>query len=460
MHAMLQPRIPLRRVCDRCQFLYPTLTRSYAQVVDPAALLQTNVDRSDAIRTALTESFPRDQLAPIKNIDTLRRYTPRTPGIRHLVRPNNDHLWRGRPVHKLTIAKKGQGKGGRNHTGHVVVRHRGGGHKRRIRTVDFARKDQGAHLVERIEHDPGRTAHIALLRNRESGEQSYILAAEGMRAGDVIHSYRSGLPEELTQESGGQIDRGLIAAQTAYRGNCLPLGMIPIGTPIYNIAMDKESIGKMCRSAGTHGIVIAKGEDEVQKEMLKYIGDQGISKEGGGLQMSALTGDQLRKYERSANFVTVKLSSGEFRLIDKDAVATIGIASNANFKYAQMGKAGRKRWLGWRPTVRGVAMNAADHPHGGGRGKGKGNNDPVSPWGKPVCSQFDPLPVLTKSAVLILYRQNLATKRDQGTSPTSMWFNNDHGTRAREGNMHRYDARSCIFSRCGAYKINDFSKRT
>ena len=382
---MLQPRIPLRRVCDRCLSIYPSSTRSYAQKVDPAARPLTKIDRSDAVRAAVSESFPRDQLSPIKNLDSLRRYTPRTPGTRHLIRSNVDHLWRGRPLHKLTIAKKGQGKGGRNHTGHVVVRHRGGGHKRRIRTVDFARKEKGAHFVERIEHDPGRTAHIALVKSQETGRQTYILAAEGMRAGDVIHSYRSGLPEELTKESGGQIDRGLIAAQTAYRGNCLPLGMIPIGTPIYNIAMDKESIGKMCRSAGTHGIVIAKGEDEVQKEMLKYIGDQGLSRESGGLQVSSLTTAQLRRYEKSANFVTVKLSSGEIRLIDREAVATIGIASNANFKYSQMGKAGRKRWLGWRPTVRGLAMNAVDHPHGGGRGKGKGNNDPVSPWGRPVC---------------------------------------------------------------------------
>jgi ribosomal protein L2 len=292
-------------------------------------------------------------------------------------------------VHKLTIPRRGQGQGGRNHTGRVVVRHRGGGHKRRIRTVDFARQNPGAHLVERIEHDPGRTAHIALLRNQETQEHTYILAAEGMRAGDVIQSYRSGLPEDFMKDSSGQIDRGLVAAQTAYRGNCLQLGMIPIGTPVYNISMDKESIGKMCRSAGTHGIIIAKGEDEVQKEMLKYIGDQGISKEAGGLEMSSLTPDQLRKYEKSANFVTVKLSSGELRLIDKEAVATIGIASNANYKYAQMGKAGRKRWLGFRPTVRGLAMNAVDHPHGGGRGKGKGNHDPVSPWGKPVCILCD-----------------------------------------------------------------------
>lgn len=381
--TMLQPRIPLRRVCDQCRSIYSSLRRSYASVADPAKS-STKADRSPDIRAALIESFPRDQLQPVRGLEALRRYTPRTPGIRHLVRPKNDHLWRGRPVFKLTMARKGHGIGGRNHTGRVVVRHRGGGHKRRIRLVDFARQAQGEHVVDRIEHDPGRSAHIALIRSKTTGEQSYILAAEGMRAGDVVESFRQGLPEEYSRDSGGQLDRGLVAAKTAFRGNCLQLGMIPVGTPVYNIAFDKDSIGKICRSAGTHGVVIAKGEDEVQKEMLKYIGDQGTTSEEGGLQLSALTPEQLGKYEKSANFVTVKLSSGEVRLIDKEAVATIGVASNANHKYMQLGKAGRKRWLGIRPTVRGVAMNAVDHPHGGGRGKGKGNRDPVSPWGKPV----------------------------------------------------------------------------
>lgn len=382
---MLQPRIPLRRVCEQCRSSLPSLNRSYAQKVD-STKVDLKADRSPLIRAAQVESFPRDQLQPVRGLDSLRRFTPRTPGVRHLIRPVNDHLWRGRPLHKLTFAKKGQGQGGRNHTGRVVVRHRGGGHKRRIRTVDFGRQAPGKQIVERIEHDPGRSAHIALVRHEKSGELSYILAAENMRAGDVVESYRGGMPKEFMSDSSGQLDRGLVAAKTAFRGNCLQLGMIPVGTPVYNISLDKGSIGKVCRSAGTHGIILSKGEDEVQKEMLKYLSDQGRTgaAQDGTTALSSLSAESLAKFEKSANFVTVKLSSGEVRLFDREAVGTIGVASNANHKYAQLGKAGRKRWLGIRPTVRGLAMNAVDHPHGGGRGKGKGDNDPVSPWGKPV----------------------------------------------------------------------------
>jgi ribosomal protein L2 len=245
--------------------------------------------------------------------------------------------------------------------------------------VDFARLKGGKQIVERIEHDPGRTAHIALVKNINDGTRSYILAAEGLRPGDVVESYRSGLPKSLIQEMGGQMDQGVIASKTAHKGNCLKLGMIPIGTPIFNIAPTRESIGKICRSAGTHGVIIGKGEDTVQKEMIKLIGDS------GNTDMSSLTKDQLRKFEKAANYVTVRLSSGEVRLMDKEAVATVGVASNINFKYTSLGKAGRARWLGIRPTVRGLAMNAADHPHGGGRGKSKGDRIPVSPWGIPVC---------------------------------------------------------------------------
>ena len=333
----------------------------------------------------LTYGEGQGRIASTKFEVRLRRYTPRTPGIRHLIRPLNEHLWKGRPLHRLTFPKKGHGLGGRNMTGHVVVRHRGGGHKRRIRTVDFGRKEGGKHLVERIEHDPGRTAHIALVCNLQTGERSYILAAEGMRAGDKVESFRPGLPKSLVEEMGGTMDQGVIASKTAHRGNCLKLGMIPVGTTIFNITPDAKSIGKICRSAGTHGIIVGKGEDIVQKEMIKVIGDT------GNLDLSSLTSEQLRKFEKAANYVTVKLSSGEIRLIDKEAVATIGVASNVNYKYTSLGKAGRARWLGIRPTVRGLAMNAMDHPHGGGRGKSKGDRIPSSPWGKQVSH---PIPYL------------------------------------------------------------------
>ncbi|KAK3045197.1 hypothetical protein LTS18_014348 [Coniosporium uncinatum] len=253
----------------------------------------------------------------------IRTYKPQTPGLRHLRRPVNDHLWEGRPHLPLTFAKKGRGRGGRNHDGRITVRHRGGGHKRRIRTVDFRRMEPGRHKVERIEHDPNRSAHIALLTREETGEKTYIIAADGMRAGDTVESYRSGIPPELIRSMGGVIDPGMLAAKTAFRGNCLPIQLIPIGTQIYNIGSTKGKGAVFCRSAGTYGTIVSKGEEG-----------------------------------RLSKQVVVKLQSGEVRKVDKDACATIGVASNPHYSFGQLGKAGRKRWLGIRPTVRGVAMNA------------------------------------------------------------------------------------------------------
>lgn len=229
------------------------------------------------------------------------------------------------------------------------MRHHGGGHRRRIRMVDFERKQPGKHLVERIEYDPNRSAHLALLENLKTKEKSYIIAAEGMRAGDTVESYRAGITPELLKSMGGVIDPGMLAAKTAFRGNCLPMHMIPIGTQVYCVGSAATRGAVFCRSAGTYATVVAKGE------IGKHIKD-----------------------------VTVRLQSGEVRKVDKDACGTIGVASNPNHHFAQLGKAGRSRWLNIRPTVRGVAMNAADHPHGGGRGKSKGNVHPVSIWGTPV----------------------------------------------------------------------------
>lgn len=351
------------------------------------------------------------EIDPLRREAQLRRYTPRTPGIRHLIRPSAPHLWKGRPLHALTFPKKGHARGGRNRTGQITVRHRGGGHARRIRTVDFSRDEPGQQFVERIEHDPNRSAHIALVRNLQTKKQSYILAAEGMRAGDIVESFRSGLPKELMASMRGKVDLGVLASKTAFRGNCLKLGMIPVGTPIYNIAPYKDSYGKFARSAGTHGIIIGKGEDTVQKEMIKVMGDT------SELDVDTLTREQLMKFEKLANYVTVKLSSGEVRMIDKEAVATIGVASNIDFKYQQLGKAGRQRWLGIRPTVRGTAMNTNDHPHGGGRGKSKGNKPPVSPWGVPVS----PTRPLLTYLLTVPHRPSLDTKRDRDKRSTDTW---------------------------------------
>jgi ribosomal protein L2 len=303
----------------------------------------------------------------------------------------NDHLWKGRPFDRLTFPKRGQSKGGRNCSGQVKVRHRGGGHKRRIRTVDFSRLDPGRHLVERIEHDPNRTAHIALLRSIATGKVSYIIAAEGMRAGDTVESYRAGIPADLMVAMGGSVDPGVLAARTAWRGNCLPLHMVPIGTMVYNIGMKAGGPAIFCRSAGTYALVMSKGEEALERRRRDEIDNEEDRLRKEEFMTPAeiavaqrLRDEEQRKADKAANFVTVKLQSGEVRLIDREACATVGVASNASQKYAQLGKAGRSRWLGIRPTVRGLAMNAMDHPHGGGRGKSKGNVHPVSPWGKPV----------------------------------------------------------------------------
>ena len=199
-----------------------------------------------------------------------------------------------------------------------------------------------------------------------------------------------GIPDQLMTDMGGKIDLGILATKIAFKGNCLPLKYIPVGTPIFNITPHKDDIGKMCRSAGTHGIILSKGEDAVQKEMIKAFGESGSS------DLSTLSASQLARFEKIVKYCTVKISSGEIRLVDADSVATIGVASNINNQYKQLGKAGRARWLNIRPTVRGVAMNACDHPHGGGRGKSKGGVHPKTPWGKPVCFHFSP-PLLSMS---------------------------------------------------------------
>lgn len=338
---MLQSRM-YRLSTWPCRCLYSVPRRRYA-----TALV-------DVPTTSTFEAPP-----PIREEDLssmMRTYKPRTPGLRHLKRPINDHLWKGRAFLPLTYPRKGHGIGGRNNTGRIMVRHRGGGHKRRIRVVDFTRMEAGKHTVERIEHDPGRSAHIALLTRDDSQEKSYILAAEGMRAGDVVQSYRKGIPEDLLKSMGGVMDPAMIAARTAWRGNCLPMHLIPPGSLIYNIGLKPDAHGQLCRSAGTYGQLIGPSATQKSKNI----------------------------------YVNVKLQSGEVRKIHRQACATIGVASNANYNRGQLGKAGRSRWLGIRPTVRGLAMNACDHPHGGGRGKSKGNVIPISIWGRTPVSRCLP----------------------------------------------------------------------
>ncbi|KAK6067591.1 50S ribosomal protein L2 [Seiridium cupressi] len=350
---MLQPRLfttsSQRALASSRRSPAAALLRGYATVQATIEPVTTTVPSPSSKPAAKPQGAQGQQSTLI-----LRTYKPRTPGLRHLKRPINDHLWKGRPFLPLTFPKKGMGKGGRNNHGKITVRHRGGGAKRRIRTIDFRRWNAGPQLVERIEYDPNRSSHIALLTDQATGEKSYIISPDGTRAGDIVQSYRSGIPQDLLDSMGGVIDPGILAAKTAHRGNCLPLHLIPVGTPIFNVGSHPKGGAVFCRSAGTFAVVEAKDE-ETRDDGVKVV---------------------------TGKYVTVRLQSGEVRKCSKDACATIGVASNVHHQYRQLGKAGRSRWLNIRPTVRGVAMNKVDHPHGGGRGKSKSNRHPVSPWGR------------------------------------------------------------------------------
>ena len=251
----------------------------------------------------------------------LKNFNPITPGMRELVLVNRSDLYKGQPVKELT-----QGlpkKGGRNNNGRVTARRRGGGHKRRYRVIDFKRnKLDVSATVERIEYDPNRTAFIALIKYND-GEKAYILAPQRISPGDSVMS-----------GAGADIKPG----------NALPLNSIPVGTIIHNVEMKPGKGGQIARSAGTYVQLVGR--------------DQG--------------------------YAQIKLSSGELRMVRGECMATVGAVSNPDQAKISLGKAGRKRWLGKRPQVRGVAMNPVDHPHGGGEGRTSGGRHPVTPWGKPT----------------------------------------------------------------------------
>ena len=251
----------------------------------------------------------------------LIKYNPTTPSQRGLVRVDKSDLWKGKPHKPLT---KGLTKsGGRNNLGRMTARHRGGGHKRLYRLVDFKRnKLDCVATIERIEYDPNRSSYIALVKY-DDGVYSYILAPAKMKAGDQVISS---------------------AEADIKTGNCLPLKNIPVGTIIHNVEMKVGKGGQIARSAGASVNIVGK----------------------------------------DSGYAQIKLSSGEVRLIPLECMATIGTLSNADRKNTIIGKAGRNRWLGRRPHVRGVAMNPVDHPHGGGEGKTSGGRHPVTPWGKPT----------------------------------------------------------------------------
>jgi large subunit ribosomal protein L2 len=251
----------------------------------------------------------------------LKKFKPTTPGRRGLVLVNRAGLWKGGPVKALS---EGLTKsGGRNNAGRITARRRGGGHKRLYRVVDFKRRkfDVPAKVV-RLEYDPNRTAFIALIEY-DDGEVSYILAPQRLEAGDSV-------------VSGEKVD--------IKPGNAMPLASIPVGTIVHNVEMKVGKGGQIARSAGTY---------------VQLVG-------------------------RDAGHALLRLGSGEVRMVRAECMATIGAVSNSDQGNIKLGKAGRNRWLGKRPSVRGVAMNPVDHPHGGGEGRTSGGRHPVTPWGRPT----------------------------------------------------------------------------
>jgi large subunit ribosomal protein L2 len=252
----------------------------------------------------------------------LLKAKPTSAGRRFVVKVVNPDLHKGDPFAPL-IEKQAK-NGGRNNYGRITTRHQGGGHKQHYRIIDFKRSDKDGIpcVVERLEYDPNRTAHIALLKYID-GERRYIIAPKNLKAGDPVMS-------------GHQ--------STIKVGNCLPLRNIPVGTTVHCIEMKPGKGAQLARSAGA------------------------------GVQLVA----------REGAFATIRLRSGEMRKVPIDCRATIGEVGNSEHNLRSLGKAGAQRWRGVRPTVRGVAMNPVDHPHGGGEGRTSGGRHPVSPWGKPT----------------------------------------------------------------------------
>ncbi len=252
----------------------------------------------------------------------IRVYKPTSPGRRGASVSDFAELTPGAEPEKSLLLPKHK-TGGRNNQGIITARHRGGGHKRMIRIIDFRRNKDGIPaIVDSIQYDPNRSARIALLKYLD-GEKRYILAPEGLKEGMRLLS-------------------GPDAPPTL--GNCLPLAKIPLGLEIHNIELQPGGGGVLCRAAGTYAILAAK----------------------------------------EATWAQINLPSGEIRRVHINCRATIGKVGNADHMNIQIGKAGRNRWLGWRPYVRGTAMNPIDHPHGGGEGRSKGGNHPVSPTGVPA----------------------------------------------------------------------------
>ena len=251
----------------------------------------------------------------------LKTFNPITPSLRNTVLVDRSDLYKGKPVKELTEGM--HSTGGRNNSGKITSRFMGGGHKRRYRLIDFKRKKRDmVATVERLEYDPYRTAFIALVKY-EDGEQAYIIAPQRLKAGDKI-----------------------VAAEQAdiKPGNTMPLKNMPVGTIVHNIELKVGRGGQIARSAGCYAQLIGK----------------------------------------DSGYAQIRLSSGEVRMVRAECVATVGAVSNPDNQNINFGKAGRMRWLGFKPHQRGVSMNPVDHPLGGGEGKTSGGRHPVTPWGKPT----------------------------------------------------------------------------
>jgi large subunit ribosomal protein L2 len=251
----------------------------------------------------------------------LRQFRPTSPGRRFVIRAETPELHKGEP--QAGLVTKLERSVGRNNYGRITTRHRGGGHKRRYRLVDFHREKDGIPgRVERLEYDPNRTAHLALVLYAD-GERRYIIAPKGLAAGDTVMSGREA---------------------PIKNGNSLPLRSIPVGTLVHCVEL----------------------------------------KAGKGAQLARAAGSGLQIVAREGAYTTLRMRSGEMRKVHVDCRATIGEVGNGEHNLESLGKAGATRWRGIRPTVRGVAQNPVDHPHGGGEGKTSGGRHPVSPWGVPT----------------------------------------------------------------------------
>jgi large subunit ribosomal protein L2 len=253
----------------------------------------------------------------------IKTFRPITPGLRHRVQVINDEITSNQSNPEKSLTKGKSSTGGRASNGRISMRHHGGGHKRRYREIDFMRDKTGVPgTVASIEYDPNRSSNIALIKYAD-GEKRYIISPKGLAVGQKI-------------VAGPQASIEV--------GNSLPLELIPVGITVHNVELTLGKGGQLARSAGASALIVA----------------------------------------REGDYVVIRLPSGELRMVFKKCQATIGAVGNEEHMNERLGKAGRTRWLGIRPTVRGTVMNPVDHPHGGGEGRGKGYKQPVSPWGQPA----------------------------------------------------------------------------